>query len=81
MEKLYSILLEYYDNSAENLRADFESVGGYAMASGGCFAVYYNDQKKKELAQCGYIVEGLDDEEIFKTYCNNVAKILEENLG
>lgn len=47
MEKLYSILLEYYDNSAENLRADFESVGGYAMASGGCFAVYYNDQKKR----------------------------------
>lgn len=80
MEKLYTILLDYYGNDLQALEVDYKANGAYGLVSGGSFAVYYDDQRK-ELAECGYDFEELDDQEIFEAYCNNVAQTLEENLG
>ena len=80
MEKLYTILLDYYCDDLQALEADYRANGAHGLVLGGSFAVYYDDQRK-ELAQCGYAVEGLDNQEIFEAYYNNVAQTLKENLG
>lgn len=80
MENLFTILLGHYDNDLEALKADYKANGGYELASGGSFAIYYDDQRK-ELQDCGYNFDEFDDDEMYEIYCDLVVQALEENLG
>lgn len=79
MEKMFNLLLEYYDGNVDAMKADYKVVGGYKMASGGSFAIYYGDQKE-ELKMAGYNVGKLTDNEIFEKYCNTVSDTLDKYL-
>ena len=80
MENMFKNLLEHYAYDIVALVYDYQNVGGYAMASGGCFAIYYDDQKA-ELQECGYNVDHLDDNQVFELYCDTVVGVLDETVG
>lgn len=80
MEKLYTILLDYYGNDLQALEDDYKANGAYGLVSGGSFAIYYDDQRK-ELAESGYDFKELDDQEIFETYRDIVVDTLDKYLG
>lgn len=80
MEKLYTILLDYYCDDLQALEADYKVNGAYSLVSGGSFAIYYDDMRN-DLQQCGYNFDKLDDDELHQIYLDLVAQTLEENLG
>lgn len=79
LEGMLAILLDHYDNM-EDMQADFENVGAYRMASGGCFSISY-DSQRLDLEDSGFIPTGskgkYTDDQIFEMYKEAVAITLD----
>lgn len=80
MEKMFNLLLEHYNGDVDAMKADYDFIGGYKMASGGSFSVYYGNQKE-ELEMAGYNVDKLTDNEILEKYCTVVSDTLDKYLS